>query len=296
MAVESAAARQNQAALGTKVSEPAPFLKWAGGKTQLLPYLTSMLPKRFENYAEPFVGSAALFFWLKRNRDSFQARLFDRNDELVNCYVTVRDQIERLIPLLEELRDRHGKRFYYKVRSQRPQSLSELERAARLIYLNKTCFNGLYRINSQGQFNVPIGSYKRPRIFDDGALRAASRALIGVTIMQADFAAIEHHCRAGDLVYFDPPYYPVSKTANFTAYALGSDGRPVFGLEEHRRLAATFRNLDRKNCYTMLSNSDSEAVRELYRGWRIRVAPARRAINSDGSARGAVNEIIVTNY
>jgi len=271
-------------------------LKWAGGKTQLLGQIAPMLPERFEGYAEPFVGSAALFFWLRRNRHSFSALLIDRNDELVNCYVVVRDQVDRLIPLLAGLQARHCKRFYYQVRGQRPESLSELERAARFIYLNKTCFNGLYRINSRGQFNVPMGSYKNPRIFDEKTLRAASLALSGAAISREDFAAVEDHTRAGDFIYFDPPYHPVSRTANFTAYALGADGRAAFGIEEQRRLAETFRNLDRKNCYAMLSNSDSDWVRELYRGWRIRIAPARRAINSDATARGTVNEIIVTNY
>jgi len=255
-----------------------------------------MLPERFEGYVEPFVGSAALFFWLRRNRAPFSALLIDRNDELVNCYVAVRDQADRLIPLLAGLQARHCERFYYQVRGQRPENLSELERAARFIYLNKTCFNGLYRINSRGLFNVPIGSYKRPRIFDEATLRAASLALSDAAISRADFAAVEDRARAGDFIYFDPPYHPVSRTANFTAYALGPDGRAAFGIEEQRRLAETFRNLDRKNCHVMLSNSDSGQIRELYRGWRIRIAPARRAINSDARARGAVNEIIVTNY
>jgi len=302
LAIREVAAELAQAAtpprptLLTKASGPTPFLKWAGGKTQLLGRLAPMLPERFGNYAEPFVGSAALFFWLRRNRGDFSSRLMDRNDELVNCYAVVRDQIDRLIPMLMDLQARHCKRFYYEVRAQRPETLSESERAARLIYLNKTCFNGLYRINSRGQFNVPIGSYKRPHIFDEATLRAASRALSDTVVERADFAAVEEHCRAGDFVYFDPPYHPISRTASFTAYALGADGRAAFGIEEQGRLAETFRNLDRKNCYAMLSNSDSKLVRELYRGWRIRIAPARRSINSDATARGAVNEIVVTNY
>ena len=297
VAVETVQPRgQLRSALESKASPPAPFLKWAGGKTQLLGQLAKILPEKFDRYAEPFVGSGALFFWLRRNRGPFFARLIDRNDELVNCYAVVCDRVDHLAPMLEELQARHCKRFYYRVRGQRPESLSELERAARFIYLNKTCFNGLYRINSRGQFNVPMGSYKNPRIYDEETLRAASLALSGTAISRADFATVEAHARAGDLVYFDPPYHPVSRTASFTAYALGLDGRAAFGIEEQRRLAETFRNLDRRNCYVILSNSDSEDVRELYRGWRIRVAPARRAINSDASARGAVNEIIVTNY
>lgn len=280
----------------SKASVPAPFLKWAGGKTQLLGQLAGMLPEKFDGYAEPFVGSAALFFWLRRERSSCAAALIDRNEELVNCYAVVRDSVDRLIPILGKLQAGHGKPHYYGVRRQRPESLSELERAARLIYLNKTCFNGLYRINSRGQFNVPIGSYKNPRIYDESALRAASAALGGVAVSCEDFAAVEDRVGAGDFVYFDPPYYPVSKTANFTAYALGSDGRASFGIDEQRRLADTFRNLDRKNCHAMLSNSDSERIRELYRGYRIRVASARRAINCDGAKRGTTTEIVITNY
>ena len=159
------------------IKAPTPFLKWAGGKTQLLGQFARMIPEKFDGYAEPFAGSAALFFWLRRQRGSFPAALIDRNEELVNSYAVVRDHVDSLIPILEKLQARHGKRHYYSVRRQRPESLSEMERAARLIYLNKTCFNGLYRINSRGQFNVPIGSYKNPRIYDETSLRAASAAL-----------------------------------------------------------------------------------------------------------------------
>ena len=255
-----------------------------------------MIPEKFDGYAEPFASSAALFFWLRRQRGSFPAALIDRNEELVNSYAVVRDRVDSLIPILEKLQARHGKRHYYSVRRQRPESLSEMERAARLIYLNKTCFNGLYRINSRGQFNVPIGSYKNPRIYDETSLRAASAALSGVAVSCEDFAAVEDRMRAGDFVYLDPPYHPVSKTANFTAYALGSDGRASFGIDEQRRLAETFKNLDRRSCYLMLSNSDSEQIRELYRGYRIRLASARRAINCDGAKRGMTTEIVITNY
>lgn len=295
--MESAqSAGRHRPALPSKEPGAAPFLKWAGGKTQLLPQLSSMLPERFERYVEPFVGSAALFFWLRRNRSFVSAHLLDRNDELINCYIAVRDSVDEVIPILAEMRVKHCKRFYYRIRAQKPATLTELERAARLIYMNKTCFNGLYRINSRGEFNVPIGSYRNPRIFDEGALREASRALSDVEIARADFAEAVNVASAGDLVYFDPPYHPISRTASFTSYALGRDGRAVFDIDEQRRLAGAFRDLDRKNCHVMLSNSDAEEIRQLYRGFRIRVASARRAINSDASARGAVSEIVVTNY
>jgi DNA adenine methylase len=295
--VESAqSAGRHRGALPSKESGATPFLKWAGGKTQLLPQLSAMLPERFERYLEPFAGSAALFFWLRRNRSPFTAYLLDRNEELVNCYVAVRDRVDDLIPRLAALRANHCKRFYYKMRAQKPATLSDLARAARFIYMNKTCFNGLYRINSRGEFNVPIGSYRNPRIFDEDGLREAGRALSGAAISRADFAETVSVAGAGDLVYFDPPYHPRSRTASFTSYALGRDGRAVFGIEEQRRLAGVFQDLDRKNCHVMLSNSDSEEIRQLYRGFRIRVASARRAINSDASARGAVSEIVVTNY
>ena len=281
-----------------------PFLKWAGGKTQLLPQLARLLPSSFKGYAEPFLGSGALFFYLRRTRGKFPAYLSDYNAELVNCYIVVRDAVEDLLPLLGDHAAHHGREHYYEVRNQKPTELDVLQRAARLIYLNKTCFNGLYRVNSDGHFNVPIGSYLRPRISDPAALRDASHALQGAQISQADFKEVERHVSAGDLVYFEPPYHPVSRTSSFTGYAVSASIRhgraraaaAGFGLGEQQRVAATFHKIAQRGCSVMLSNSDTERIRGWYAGFQVETVAARRVINCDGSKRGSVREIVAMNY
>lgn len=285
-------------------SSAQPFLKWAGGKTQLLGRLAGLLPPKFNRYAEPFVGSGALFFSLRRTNGRFPAFLSDYNPELVNCYLTVRDRLDELIPLLRSHQEEHSKKRYYEVRRLKPNDLDSVQRAARLIYLNKTCFNGLYRVNSDGEFNVPMGSYVRPRIFDEEALRAASAALQRSQIYQSDFAEVEDHVGEGDFIYFDPPYHPISRTSSFTGYAVSSatsggrhkDRKASFGIEEQQRLAATFAKLDRKRCFLMLSNSESLLMRQLYRGYKVQRVEARRTINCDGTKRGVIHEIVVSNY
>lgn len=289
---------------GESFSSAQPFLKWAGGKTQLLGRLSGLLPSSFRRYAEPFVGSGALFFSLRRTRGLFPTFLSDYNPELVNCYLTVRDHLDELIPLLRRHQEEHSKKRYYDVRRQKPDDLDTVQRAARLIYLNKTCFNGLYRVNSDGEFNVPMGSYLRPRVCDEEALRAASLALRGSRIALDDFAETEDYVCAGDFVYFDPPYHPTSRTSSFTGYAVSStasgssdrDRRAAFGIEEQQRLAALFKSLDKKGCFLMLSNSDSPPIREFYAQYKIQRVEARRAINCDGTKRGVIYEIVVTNY
>ncbi len=276
----------------------APFLKWAGGKTQLLSQLERFLPDDFNAYAEPFVGSGALFFHLRRTRGIFPAILADSNPELVNAYVIVRDKLAQLFPLLEEHQQSHGKEHYYHVRQQKPGDLGNVERAARMIYLNKTCFNGLYRVNSEGQFNVPIGSYLKPRIFDEESLRAASDSLQGTTFLQCDFAEVENHVSAGDFVYFDPPYYPVSGTSSFTGYAMRNPMSQrtrgnVFGVDEQQRLSVAFAKLAAKGVSLMLSNSDTRRIRALYRHCHIEKVKARRAINCNGAKRGVVDEVVI---
>jgi DNA adenine methylase len=274
-----------------------PFLKWAGGKTQLLSQLQPLLPQRFEGYHEPFVGSAALFFHLynlKQSGDlqaSFKrVSLTDSNEDLVNCYRAVRDGVEPLIHWLEEHKANHNSRYYYKVRAQNPANLGEVERAARLIYLNKTCYNGLYRVNSKGQFNVPVGRYKNPGIFDPDELRASSHALENVTIEQADFREVLRRARKGDFIYFDPPYYPVSKTASFTSYT-----KHAFGPFEHESLALVFEALAEKGCRVMLTNSWTDFTRRLYAGYKRKELLATRSINSKAAKRGKVSEMVVVN-
>lgn len=274
-----------------------PFLKWAGGKTQLLPQLERLIPAQFNGYHEPFVGSAALFFHLYnlKQRGELKATmkrvsLTDSNEDLVNCYRAVRDGVEGVIGWLEEHKANHNSRYYYKVRAQNPRNLGDVERAARLIYLNKTCFNGLYRVNSKGQFNVPMGRYKNPGIFDPDELRAASRALDGVMIEVADFREVLQRAKAKDFIYFDPPYFPVSKTSSFTSYT-----QQAFGKFEHESLALVFRALAEKGCKVMLTNSWTDFTRRLYVGYIRKEILASRSINSKAAKRGKVSEMVVVN-
>ncbi len=271
----------------------APFLKWAGGKTQLLAQLDPFFPQKISAYFEPFMGSAAVFFFLRRTRGDFPAWLNDSNPELVNCFQIMRDQVDALIPLLHDHRAHHNQTHYYRARAEVPAQLSELARAARLIYLNKTCFNGLYRVNARGQFNVPMGTYKHPRIFDEANLRAVSRALQNATLARGDFGAVLDQARAGDVVYFDPPYY--TEANGFTSYAVAANGKATFGTDEQARLANIVAELAARGCIVVVSNSDTEFIRDLYRGFNIHTVRARRAINSNARGRGLVNEVVITN-
>jgi DNA adenine methylase len=271
---------------------PKPFLKWAGGKSRLLGQFAGLYPCQFANYHEPFMGSAAVYFHLCGLQAPVKrVRLTDSNAELINCYAVVKDDVDSLIASLAKHKWQHSPDHYYEVRAQAPDALSEVERAARLIYLNKTCYNGLYRVNRRGQFNVPLGSYKNPRIFDPDELRRASRALQNAEIEVAPFAAVARRARKGDFVYFDPPYHPLSSTANFTSYT-----ESAFGEQEQRELAHIFRALDRKGCKVMLSNSWTPFVRNLYKGFRLVEVKAARAINSKAEKRGQVSELVVLNY
>lgn len=271
-----------------------PFLKWAGGKGQLLPQLSMLYPKKVRRYFEPFVGSAAVFFDVRQRFQFEAATLSDTNGELINCYRVVRDDVDTLIERLRQHKALHHARYpdhYYDVRALPPDSLSQVERAARLIYLNKTCYNGLYRVNGQGEFNVPVGSYPNPPICDVELLQSASRALGGVELLVGDFADLLPELSPEDFVYLDPPYYPMSKTANFTAY---TEGR--FDIEQQIRLAQFFRDADGQGCHVMLSNSDTPVMRELYKGFAISSVNATRRINSNGNRRGIITELVITNY
>lgn len=271
------------------VVDVAPFLKWAGGKSRLLrqyqPYFPT--PERMGHYYEPFIGSAAVFFHLQPR----PACLSDANRKLVDVYAIVQQEVEALIEALQAHRNEHD--YYYKVRAQDPAGLSPVERAARLIFLNRTCYNGLYRENKKGEFNVPFGRYSNPTICNAGRLRSASRALQGVELTVGDFEAVTGRAGAGDFIYFDPPYAPLSATSNFTSYS-----RDGFGLEDQRRLAETFHLLTARGCNIMLSNSESALVYELYgrRGYRLIPISARRNINSKGDRRGPVTELLILNY
>jgi len=267
------------------VSGAKPFVKWAGGKSQLLDELVPRVPDSYGTYYEPFVGGGALFFALSPTR----AVLSDMNEELVNVYVVLRDSVEEVIDLLKTYP--MDKDFYYRLRAVEPSELSPVQRACRFIYLNKTCYNGLYRVNSKGRFNVPYGRYRNRTICDEVGLRQASRTLKGVTIMAADFEESVRSATGGDFVYFDPPYHPLSESSNFTGYI--PDG---FGDVEQSRLARVARELSARGVYVMISNSDTEFVRSLYAGFRIERVWARRSINCKQDRRGPVSELIITNY
>jgi DNA adenine methylase len=270
------------------VSPPAgPFLKWAGGKSSLLHQFSQIFPMRdvYTRYFEPFLGGAAVFFHLQPH-ESF---LFDLNSDLIEVYRTVRDNVEDLIV---ELRKHHNDPdYFYQVRAQIPAQLRDVERAARFIFLNRTCYNGLYRVNRRGQFNVPFGRYKNPTICDEYGLRAASFALNKAHLEVADFEVVLDLARAGDLIYFDPPYEPLSLTSSFTSYT--SSG---FTKQDQRRLAETFFQLDRRGCLVIMSNSSAPFIYELYSGFHVHKISARRAINSKGDGRGPVVELLVTNF
>jgi DNA adenine methylase len=265
---------------------PEPFLKWAGGKRQLLEQFERHFPPpgTYGVYHEPFLGGGAVFFHLRPAR----AVLSDLNSELVEAYQVVRDDVEEVIRRLRGYRNEEA--FYYEMRGRDPQTLTPSERVARMLYLNRTCFNGLYRLNSSGRFNVPFGRYRLPRICRTANLRASSRALAGVELRVQPFEAVLECAQPGDFVYLDPPYQPLSRTASFTAYT-----RESFDEADQRRLAEVYRELDARGCRLMLSNSHTELVHELYRGFRIVTVQARRNINSRGAGRGPIDEALVLN-
>jgi len=274
---------------------PHPFVKWAGGKRQLIDELTVRCPVKFSVYREPFLGGGALFFHLARTRKRFRAVLSDANEELICAYQEVRDHVDDVLSLLRqhELRYREKPReYYYEIRGFSRFS-SAAERAARLIFLNKTCYNGLYRVNHAGQFNVPFGRYSNPQICDEANLRAVSEALrlTDAELFVADFECAVKTADKGDFVYFDPPYQPVSKTANFTGYTVS-----CFHGNEQRRLASLFRFLDSRGCRLLLSNSDHPTVIELYQGYRIERVYTVRAINCKSAKRAGHSELIISNY
>ncbi len=268
-----------------------PVLKWAGGKRQLLEPILSFVdrafPDRIEKYYEPFAGGAAVFFALSARGKFERAKLTDMNADLIRVYSELRDNADAVILELEKLLDLgHSAEVYYKIRDHRPTKHSK--RAARMIYLNRTGYNGLYRVNSSGEFNVPFGRYKTPRILDEARLRAAARALEGVELAVEDFETACKSAKRGDFVYFDPPYVPVSKTASFAAY----HSKP-FDLAEHERLAKTYARLTKRGVSLLLSNSDTPQTRELFQGFDWTTVQATRAINSKGAQRGAVSELLV---
>lgn len=269
-----------------------PFVKWAGGKTQLLEPLSTILPSRIRTYYEPFIGGGALFFSLAQKERFQRAVINDWNTELVDAYKTIRDFPDDLITLLQALKETYqadARGTFQGEREKDPKEMTPIQRAARFIFLNKTGFNGLYRVNKKGGFNTPFGKYENPKILDEPNIRACSKVLNHfVVVTSGDFAQVIADAQPGDCVYFDPPYVPVNATANFTSYT--SDG---FSLDDQYRLAAAFKKLAENGVAVVASNSDTQTVRDLYEGFEMHNVQARRNINSKGDKRGPVGELII---
>ena len=278
------------------LSYPKPFVKWAGGKRQLIPIIEKSLPVKFDTYFEPFLGGGALLFHMLMTPSDRQCRISDLNSDLVLTYVTIRDKVEDLISSLKNHAKEYtksSKTYYYSVRSSSPRT--QIEKASRLIFLNRTCFNGLYRVNSKGKFNVPLGRYTNPNITNEDNLRSVSEILRSndVDISCRDFSSILDNVSKNDFVYFDPPYQPISDTSNFTSYT-----NRDFGYDDLVRLADLCAKLDKKGVKVMLSNSDSKIVSKLFstKKWNKKKIEANRAINSDSKKRTGHYELLITNY
>jgi DNA adenine methylase len=267
----------------------SPFLKWVGGKSQLLSILSKIIEKKSLTYYEPFLGGGAVFFYFVDKRRFRQAILNDINPELINCYKVVKDHLPKLLTRLDAYQqdpDWNTQTYFERIRAEKFSN--PVEQAARTIYLNHVCYNGLYRTNRTGEFNAPFGKYDNPRLCDRGNIIACSEALQRfATLRNVDFSDSVIDAKAGDLIYFDPPYVPVSETSNFTSYA----GR--FGLSEQQKLADLFCSLFSRGIIVVQSNSDTPLVRELYKDFVLHVVEAKRSVNSVGDKRGNVNELII---
>ena len=270
-----------------------PFLKWAGGKRQLLPEIRKHIPTCYQRYFEPFIGGGAVLLALQPK----YAFVNDANTELINLYNVIKTAPEELI--LDVKKHRNTEAYYYKIRSQDREKefekLSPIERASRIIFLNKTCYNGLFRVNSQGQFNVPFGSYNNPVIVDEPVIRAVSHYLnhAQVKLTTQDFATALTSAKKGDFVYLDPPYDPISDTSSFTGYSSG-----CFGKNEQRRLKEVCDDLTQRQCKIIQSNSATEFIRDLYsdtRYYTLIEVEASRNINSIASGRGKISELLILN-
>lgn len=270
----------------------APVLKWVGGKRQLIETFKPLLPKRITTYCEPFVGGGALLFHIQPKT----AYINDINTDLICVYKVIKDSVDALIEELKSYKNESD--FFYSVRDwdrdrKKYSSLSEVEKAARILYLNKTCYNGLYRVNNAGEFNSPFGNYRNPNIVNEPVLRAVSSYFNAAKIhfSSVDYAEVLAGVKRGTFVYLDPPYDPVSETSNFTGYSKGG-----FSKEDQIRLRESCDELNRRKINFMLSNSNTEFIKEQYKGYNITVVQAKRAVNSIGSKRGDVKEIVVRNY
>lgn len=272
-----------------------PFLKWAGGKNGLTPQLLTYAPKKFNNYFEPFVGGGAVFFSLDVTGKSY---INDINSVLMNTYLQIRDNIDYVIEQLcnigdiyKKLDNEKKKDFYYEKRKEYNETEDDLKKTILFLFLNKTCFNGLYRENKQGNFNVPYGQYKNPTICDRPNLKNVAAKLQKTYILNMSYAESLRDAKADDFIYFDPPYFPLNATSKFTSY-----NKDDFDANDQRKLAETFHDLDKKGCKVLLSNSDTEFIKELYKDYKQETVLAGRSINANGSGRKKINELLIFNY
>jgi len=269
----------------------APFLKWVGGKRQLMPAITEMMPKKFTNYYEPFVGGGAVLFHTQPKR----AVINDLNEDLINVYKTIKDNPEDLIADLKT--HKNEAEYFYNIRildrTNDFESLSNIKKASRVIFLNKTCYNGLYRVNNSGKFNSPFGRYKNPNIVNEVTVRAVSKYLNNnqIQIFNTDYEKVLENIEKGSFVYFDPPYHPISNSSNFTGYIQGG-----FDMYDQIRLKELCDELDKKGIKFLLSNSSALLIQDIYREYDINYVKANRSINSNGKKRGEVDELIIKNY
>lgn len=268
-----------------------PVLKWAGGKRQLLSEISKYIPKSIKNYYEPFIGGGAVLFHLQPKK----AIINDFNNELINVYTVIRDNLEELLIDLQKHKNEEEYFYYTRALDRTPEfnTLNNIQKASRILYLNKTCFNGLFRVNSNGEFNTPFGKYKNPNITNSITLRAVSNYLNenDIKFLNGDFETALKGIRKGSFVYFDPPYHPISDSSNFTGYTLGG-----FNNEDQERLKKLCDTLTKKGVKFLLSNSASPFILDLYKDYKIELVTATRNINSDGAKRGEINEVLVRNY
>lgn len=274
------------------IAHAAPVVKWVGGKRQLLPQILPLIPKRMSAYCEPFLGGGAVLFALQPRR----ALVNDLNQDLITVYRVIKENADALIEHLSH--HENTPEYFYRIRDldrdrEAYAALSDVEKASRLLYLNKTCYNGLFRVNASGAFNSPYGHYRRPNIVNEQTIRGVSRYFnsCDITFFSEDFAAVLNRVPRGGFVYLDPPYDPVSDTASFTGYNRGG-----FGREEQVRLKACCDALTARGVRFLLSNSATPFIRELYSSYHVSIVQARRAVNSVASRRGAIEEVLVRNY
>lgn len=276
-----------------------PFIKWVGGKGKLIPELVKLFPKKFNNYFEPFVGGGALFYEVKQKNNIAFSSINDINKKLMIAYKQIQKNPKKLIIFLKNIEIEYKKlslkeqgKYFYDIREKyNKENLDDITTAGYLIFLNKTCFNGMYRENSKGEYNIPFGDQKNPTICDEKNILNVSKCLENTEITTLSFEESVKNCKKGDFIYFDPPYYPINITSSFTSYH-----KNTFGPDEQKKLRDVFTTLVKKGCFVMLSNSNTDFIRELYKDFDINELYAARSINSNGNKRGKIKEIVITSY